>query len=62
METTMQHRAERTIPMAEKNITPTNPDTNATDEVEEQDQGAERKTMSIRCWRKMGRKTMGRVH
>jgi hypothetical protein len=48
--------------MAEKNITPTNPDTNATDEVEEQDQGAERKTMSIRCWRKMGRKTMGRVH
>ncbi len=44
--------------MATKNITPTNPDTQATDEVEEHDMTeAERKTASIRVFRKSARKT-----
>ena len=43
--------------MAEKKITPTNPDTKATDEVEDQDKDAERKTQNYRWGRKSARKT-----
>ena len=47
--------------MADKKITPTNPD-KVSDEVEDQDKDAERKTQSYRWGRKSARKTQGRGH
>jgi hypothetical protein len=45
--------------MAKKEITPTNPETKVSDEVEDKDMTeAERKTAMF----KVGRQTMGRVH
>ena len=43
--------------MATKKITPVNPDTKKEDEAEAKDATAERKTASIRVFRKGGRKT-----
>jgi hypothetical protein len=49
---------ERTTTMATEKITPTNPDTKVTDEVEDEEDAAERKTASVRIGgRRSNRKT-----